>query len=606
MQPPSDSQSNSARWLLTAAAVVSGLLLLRICLAADRGFDLSDEGFNLLGMQDPSRYGLLPTLFGFVLHPIYEAVGGSIGRLRLLNFVATFGLGLFFFASLLSTTLGARLLTRSERLMTAVALSASSLALFDTWLVTPSYNGLALHGTLIAAACTLRVAAPRPWPWLLGIGFGGWLVFMAKPPASALIALMVLAHIWACSKRPWQSALVAGGFALLLLIATAFAVDGSLLGFVGRFQAAAAQVAGTDHHLGALFRLGLPRMGRAQLLGAGVAVALGTAPIWLRGRFGAGAVMGRIAPGCLLGAAALAVGLADGGPVKANAAKGMLLLAPLVTVLIWRWGQGERGTAPAGAATRPPREARATLLFLLALPFGYAFGTNNSLWFNMSLAGCFWVGAAVWLGQNHPSVSHAKERLVSVTAVAVAVSAALVMSGLNYPHRQSRPILEQEVPVAVRGSQLKLTPAAADIVRRATASSQQAGLQVGELVIDLTGRSPGLVYAIAGTSQGLPWVVGGYPTSQESLLRLLRSIPCDRLATGWLLVEPGGPRSLDAEAAIRSYGAALTSDFAKVGSWLGAEQSGWPSPPGEQQLYRPSRSVQEATSACEQLRRGSL
>ena len=272
MQPPSDSQSNSARWLLTAAAVVSALLLLRICLAADRGFDLSDEGFNLLGMQDPSRYGLLPTLFGFVLHTIYEAVGGSIGTLRLLNFVATFGLGFFFFASLLSTTLGARLLTRSERLTTAVALSASSLALFDTWLVTPSYNGLALHGTLIAAACTLRLAGPRPWPWLLGIGFGGWLVFMAKPPASALIALMVLAHIWACSKRPWQSALVAGGFALLLLIATAFALDGSLLGFVGRLQAAAAQVAGTDHHLGALFRLGLPRMGRAQLLGAGVAV----------------------------------------------------------------------------------------------------------------------------------------------------------------------------------------------------------------------------------------------------------------------------------------------------------------------------------------------
>ena len=606
MQPPSDSQSNSAPWLLAAAAVVSGLLLLRICLAADRGFDLSDEGFNLLGMQDPSRYGLLSTLFGFVLHPIYEAVGGSIATLRRLNFVATFGLGALFFASLLWTTVQSGLLTRSERLLTAVALAASSLALFETGLVTPSYNGLALHGTLLAAACTLRVAAPRPWPWLLGIGFGGWLVFMAKPPASALIALLVLAYIWACSKRPWQSALVAGGFALLLLVATAFALDGSLLGFVVRLQAAAAQVSGTDHHLGALFRFDLPPMGRAQLLGAALAVALGSAPIWLRGRFGAGAVMGRIALGCLLGAAALAVGLADGGPVKANPAKGILLLAPLVTALIWRWGQGDRGAAPAGEATWPPREARATLFFLLALPFGYAFGTNNSLWYNMSLAGCFWVGAAVWLGQNQPSIAHAKERLVSVTAVAVAVSAALVMSGTNYPHRQSRPILEQEVPVAVRGSQLQVTQATADLVRRATETSQQAGLRPGDFVIDLTGRSPGLVYAIAGTSHGLPWVLGGFPTSSESLLRLLRSIPCDRLATGWLLIEPGGPRSLDAEAGLRSYGAALTADFAKVGSWPGAEEAGWLGAPGEQQLYRPARSVPEATSACEKLRRGSL
>ena len=59
-------------------------------------------------------------------------------------------------------------------------------------------------------------------------------------------------------------------------------------------------------------------------------------------------------------------------------------------------------------------------------------------------------------------------------------------------------------------------------------------------VIDLTGRAPGLVYALGAQPLNSPWVPGGAPGSREALRVTLDRLACPQLGSVWLLDQPGG------------------------------------------------------------------
>ena len=69
----------------------------------------------------------------------------------------------------------------------------------------------------------------------------------------------------------------------------------------------------------------------------------------------------------------------------------------------------------------------------------------------------------------------------------------------------------------------------------------------GQLILDMTGRSPGLIYAIKGKPLLSPWVIGGYSKSNKYLEYLLSKEKCKNLKNAWILIEPDGPRSLNQE-----------------------------------------------------------
>lgn len=70
----------------------------------------------------------------------------------------------------------------------------------------------------------------------------------------------------------------------------------------------------------------------------------------------------------------------------------------------------------------------------------------------------------------------------------------------------------------------------ADYLHSAKEIARQAGFTQGSPMIDLTGRSPGLIYALMADSVGLAWVIGGYPGSNQLVIDGLRQVPCGQLA----------------------------------------------------------------------------
>lgn len=592
--------------LLLAAALLALLLLLRLAAAADRGLDFTDEAFNLVATADPARYPALPTLFGFFLHPLHRALDGNIAALRLANFAATYLLGALFFWALLAWKFPADRLSPLQRLAAALALGASALSLFGTWMVAPSYNSLALQGTLVIAAATLRLLTAPPrleLPALLGIGLGGWVVFMAKPTTAALLALALLALLVACHERWLRAVVVAGGAASSLLLATAVALDGSPAAFAQRLLHAAQQAGAQDSRYSAagLFRMELPRVDAGLVLFAVAVALLGLLLRPARGQEGGRPWLLRGAAAALAAYGLLALWHMDGWPVAATPDKGVVLLAPLLTSLLLRRRDAAAGEQPEGDASRQRME-RGVVIFLAILPWIYAFGTNNNPWHNMGFAAAFWVALAVVLTRAPSGPRAAPASLAAVTVVAVVASTGLLMSAMRHPYRQATPLDEQEQPVTVRGSALRLSAETASYLREAAAGSRAAGLPDGAPMLDLTGRSPGLVYALGARSPSDPWLIGGYPNSDQRVINGLHAVGCSELAVAWLLVEPTGLRRLTEGQVLGSIGASLEGDYLQVAAWHAPAAPGWKQRAAEQRLYRPQRPAAEAEAACARVR----
>ena len=592
--------------LLLAAALFALLLLLRLAAAADRGLDFTDEAYNLVATADPARYPALPTLFGFFLHPLHRALDGNIAALRLANFAATYLLGALFFWALLAWKFPADRLSPLQRLAAALALGASALSLFGTWMVAPSYNSLALQGTLVIAAATLRLLTAPPrleLPALLGIGLGGWVVFMAKPTTAALLALALLALLVACHARWLRAVVVAGGAASSLLLATAVALDGSPAAFAQRLLHAAQQAGAQDSRYSAagLFRLELPRVDAGLVLFAVAVALLGLLLRPARGQEGVRPWLLRGAVAALAAYGLLALWHMDGWPVAAKPDKGVVLLAPLLTSLLLLRRDAAAGEQPEGDASRQRME-RGVAIFLALLPWIYAFGTNNNPWHNMGFAAAFWVALAVVLTRAPSGPRAAPASLAAVTVVAVLASTGLLMSAMRHPYRQATPLDEQEQPVTVRGSALRLSAETASYLREAAADSRAAGLPDGAPMLDLTGRAPGLVYALGARSPSDPWLIGGYPNSDQRVINGLHAVGCSELAVAWLLVEPTGLRRLTEGQVLGSIGASLEGDYLQVAAWHAPAAPGWKQRAAEQRLYRPQRPAAEAEAACARVR----
>lgn len=593
--------STKLRALFAVAALISLALLCRMLLVADRGFDLTDEGFYLLSMERPERYEFTSTLFGYVLHPLYQGVGGSVAALRVANIVLTFGTCGLFFETLFVTTGISTQLTRWERLFAVTAFASSALVLFDLWILTPSYNSLALQGIFLAVSCGLRAGGRRSLAWLVGLGVGGWLVFMAKPPAALLLGLAMLLQLRQHTPRFWSAVFTAGGVAFGLLLWTAFALAGGPVAFIEQLATAARLVSGVDHSIAQLFDFGPPSMGRMDLLMVAAALLFGWVMPMLKPMLGAGSVRFYALFAAPLLSALVCV-VSGERWISQSGALAALLLLPLAATAGWMLIHGRARHPAEAVSTLLPQQHRLSIVLFCVMPFVFAFGTNNNLWMWMGHAGAFWVGAAVLLGAGSNDPESSRERLLVTGSLTVAVAAALTMSAMRVPHRLGGPVDAQTELLRVRGSDLRVLPKTALFLRSAIEASSAAGLEQGRFVMDLTGGSPGLVYAIGGASFGLPWFIGGYTESDEALQRLSREMSCDTLAEAWLLVEPNGSRSIDVSRILGPIGAELAADYAAVTHLPDAPPNGGLLPRGEVVLYRPTRPAELAARACTEQR----
>lgn len=567
------------------------------------GIDFTDESFYLVWLSNPFIYDVSATQFGFIYHPLYVALGGNIAELRQANILITFALGwalvYVFLTSLAPEIHKNRLILNSV----AAGMATSTLVMLNTWLPTPNYNGLAFQALLIASIGLLL--AERSWTprslagWII-LGLGGWLTFMAKPSTAAALAITVLICLVVSRKFSLWPCLLAVATALGLFLLSAFLIDGSIASFVNRILLGmdTGRMLGGGHTVGEMLRIDSFRLrppGKRAILFILILASLATAgassnkPKAAIASFGLSIAFFAVTALFALGLIHKTTGLGEFegililGVALSAAFSGLVLgkLSPLKSISRVHW---------------------AVAVLFMIMPYMYAFGTNRNYWQNAVWVGIFWLLSGVTL--LGPVI---RERLtlsfmLPLALATQATAAILLNTGLEQPQRQDQPLRLNEsiVEIGQQRSPLVLSAGYASYITDAMAVAQNGGFRPNTPVIDLSGRSPGLLYAFGAESIGQAWTIGGYPGSSLVAKAALDHVSCEKIATAWVLFAPGGANSISTEI-MSNLGAAFPANYKHVGTWKMPD--GIKDASRYQHLYEPESPVQ-TLNMCRSLREG--
>lgn len=578
--------STETRLAAAACGLAAGALLIWLLILAPRGLDFSDEGFYLTWLAQPESLQTSISQFGFVYHPVYRMLDGDIAALRRFNVLLTFGLAAWMFNTLLGDARGA---TRWTRAGVAMALACSSLAIFSLWLLTPNYNTLCLQSLLLAVigAAMLEGKGWRSGSVLLGLG--GALAFLAKPSSAAALSVPMLGVLaFLPPGRRTTILLLASGVAAGVLVVIATAIDGDPLRFVDELRAGNE---GWQRLLGsnrkALFRWDPFTLttGVKAFIAAGSGVAL----------FAAAGLSAASRPARITGAIAVATAaLISVGWLCASYSMqprtqfvATVLCAPALAILPF-------------AAITTDRRKLAQGLCIACLPAAFAFGTGNHYWIWGSMAGVFWIaGAAVAARGARISI------WPPVAALSLLVSAMLLVQGAAAPYRQRVPIKDQLARISIsERATLRIAEDSVPYVEALLDSPKLADWVPGTPAIDLTGQSPTALHLLRARALGYAWWMGGYAGSNDAARWMLARLPCEDLATAWLLYEPDGPLALDADLP-QIWGLSIEHDYTVAAQYLTPPGAGGFAQPRTQFLLRPLKDAESAATICRASRAGT-
>lgn len=584
------------RTLLALSSVTTAILFARLLYYSRYGLDFSDEGLYLNSIANPFAYAINspPSLFGFVYHWPYRWADGDIALLRMANVTVTVALGW-----ILSLLVVRRLWTMGWPHTVVLSAAIASLALVTSqlWLLTPNYNTLNFQSVLMVMIGLLvgdRPGRIRVLGWML-VGLGGWCCFMAKPSTAAAIALVAILYVVILRQRLLLPMLCAALVGFALLIVTAYLIDSDITGLATRMinSAEAEILFGGGHHVSRMFRIDWLATNPSQL-----AMAVLVATALLLSILGGAThhLLRSLALAAVL-VATIAIALLGADPISSEPAT--LFLVPAFTcfgAMFYREGWVLR--------TQTPTSIALALTFLI-LPHLFALGSALNYWTVGSDAALFWMLAVVAFLSPLAQEGRSVASLLALTVLAQLLTASMVNTGILKPFRQVKDLRAYTAvtPLPGRGK-LVLSQLFHDYLATARAQTRAAGLEVGTPVVDLSGRSPGLLYVLEARALGLPWLAGSYPGSNALAVGALQLENCADLAKAWILIEPEGPRHLDQASVMASFGAGQTDYVAAATFENPAPRHHGDYPSAYRQLLlKPVRPATMAEESCREARR---
>lgn len=596
------------RTLLALSAVTTTILFAWLLYYSSYGLDLTDEGFYLNSITNPFGYAvnIPPSFFGFVYHWPYQWAGGDIAVLRMANVTLTMALGW-----ILSFIMIRRFWTVSwpHALVLSAAIASPALVLFQYWVLTPSYYALTFQSLLMVMIGLLLADRPGRIRQVLGwilVGVGGWFCFMAKLTTAAAIALVVMLYVVLVRRNSLLPMLGAALIALTLLVVTAYLIDGGITGLATR-MASSAEVEillGTGHEVSLMFRIDWLATSPSQLA---IAVLLATALLL-------GILTGsphKLLPSLALAAVlivTIAITLLGTDPISIEPSA--LFLVPAFTclgALFYRKGLA--------LSTQAPTSVALALIFLV-LPHLSALGANNNYWTIGSDAALFWMLAVVAFLSPLAHQGRSVATLLPLSVLAQLLTASVVNAGILKPYRQVKDLRAYAAVTSLPGGgKLVLSQPFHEYLATARAQARAARLEVGTPMVDLSGRSPGLLYVLETRALGQPWLIGAYLGSNAVAVETLELEDCADLAKAWILIEPEGPRHLDQASVMASFGAGQ-ADYVAAATFDTPVYDGiypqnpfiltnasTPIRPYRQFLFKPIRPAALAEQSCREGRR---
>jgi len=593
--------------MISAAATVLILIwVLRYCFY---GIDFTDESFYLVWITNPFLYDVSVSQFGYIYHPVFVLLNGNIAVFRQANILITFGLSWwlsFIFLKLLVPENGAQKACLHIISMGLAIISIIFVTYYARWLPTPSYNSLAFQALLVAAIGLLladKANSSRSAVGWVMIGVGGWLAFMAKPSTALALAVGVLVYLVIARKFSVRMILLAIISALVLLLISALLIDGSVLKFAERLRLGIefTSLMEGGHTLRQIIRVDTfyiePQV-KLAIFFLAVASFIATKGAYLGTKKGiALSLLISFVFLCLIALLAL-------GAIQRTASfgnfQGMLIFSAVFSAIAIGLVFGRRKLLNNISSAQ-----WSLALLFFALPHIYSFGTTSNYWARGTSVSIFWLLAALIILAPLLREKAKWSFAIPLVITAQTVTAILLQTGLEHPYRQphSLRLNDSIAEIGSTGSNLVLSAGYAQYVENAKAAAKRAGFEAGTPMIDLSGQSPGILFALRAESIGQAWIIGRYPGSLNLARAALGRASCRQIAAAWVLFEPDGPRSIPVEV-MDSLGAEFPANYKVAGSWQTAEGAGGYAASRTQVLYSPV-APNETLEACRAIREKS-
>ena len=558
------------------AVVIAIVLLLETVLIlgwvlrkADHGFDLSDESFYMVLIEQPLEYPISGSQFGSVLAIPFAWFGSDLIAFRQFNILTTYGLSLVVAYQVMGTWLRNFGCTLLIRLAIAAAFALPSLTVMTYWLMTPSYNslnGVAFLLVCIAVFSNAKTERHQLWAAVL-LGFGGYLSFMAKPPSAAVLGVMVLGFVWGIQRWGWRSLIVAICTAGVFLIATMSLLAGDPLAYVNELRETMAVSTDPSHSFRKLIQWNSPHLDTRWRITFGVTSLALFAVLRLvnrkwDGEFNAWPV--KVFSCMLLGLGALgvvaawsdfqsmSVGFLEHRDDEYGRKERYLFLSTLSVVVC------------AVFIREMDRRRLAAACFLFWLPYAFAFGTNINYWDKGATIAFFWVMSFAVVISSLPPRKHHVNYAILIASFLPLFCALDLENAYTHPYRQvsfSENVM-QPVTIGRGETEILIAKETADLVELLRQEVNAAGFEEGMPVLDLSGQGLGLIYTIGGRNFPAVWSPAGTPWAEKTLRQRLVRRRADELQDLWILKkENWGSSSPD--AVLEEIGLSM-ADFVEV------------------------------------------
>jgi hypothetical protein len=516
-----------------------------------KGYDFTDDAHYLIWASHPFIYPWSVSEFGVLWHPIYKLVGGDIKSFRLAgaailsSSAAIFGWAVWRFV--------ADRLPAACALPLILAITTSSFWAYLFWLPTPGYNDLNLCGLLLFSA-GLTFAVPTAGSQLLRAGaietaakaaftsFGACIIAFAKPTSAIGAGLIGL--VWLIVFRPQRSLLFVGCVAMFSLIffsAIVFPLDGNFQTFIQRKLTGVHMLAihSPTHGLDAMWRsltdplvdlVTFPPIRNLMLVMLAIWFCWANLALWASIRLTR--LVNFIS---FVIAVGVAIVVAD-WRIRGSATQEyyVALIAPMMLTI-----------ALALALTVKGMHSKDRRLFAIAaiaatLPMIFSVGSGTPAIYHASQASIFWFTAAIILAVIAPT--EVRSRIFAGTVMfASSLTVGILVGAIADPYRLHEPMWKQteRVEIGALSSELLVDHSTASYIKDLQEAAAAHDFKLGMPIIDLTGASPGTVFALGGEAPGIPWLSGGYVGSPAYVRETLSRVPHEHLRQAWVLTTTG-------------------------------------------------------------------
>ncbi len=614
---PINNQSNILElFVLTTAVLVTLVTLVWLLVHSRYGIDLTDESHYLIWMANPWIYSVSVTQFGFIYHPLHLLFHGDITLLRQANILIIFGLAWVLCIVFFRATIDTHRQILSWRSLPMLALAAvtatCSLIYFCPfgWLATPSYNSLIFQALLLASIGLLlaekNISYVSIAGWIL-IGVGGWLAFMAKPTSAAALGFVISVCLPLTGKFNLRLLSISLLTAIVLLIASAWVIDGSLIIFINRLISGSevASLLRAKYSLSDLFRIDALLINRKEQLFLLFFSLIAFGTIYLT----ASEKKSRMIVGIGFALLFELISLVIISNIFSFQANEFIEYHPVMLILavpfsVWAFGFVLMRITP---FFKVPRDQWGIALYFAVLPHISAFGTANNYWVQGSLVSLFWVLAGlVILMPALSSIRRTQQILLPAVVSGQLITVFLLQTAMEWPYRQPHPFRQYDnvIAIGVDKSELILHQDLADYYRQLKKMASQVDFQSGTPVIDMTGQGPGTLYAIGAKAIGSAWIIGGFAGSDNMAQTMLNRVSCADISAAWLLIDPDSLFKLS-PTILSHLGLNFEQNFelaTEISISSASYIAGWGVPSRRLQLWKPTHATQDTIAACEKKR----